>query len=75
MFKLTTLKIFVVYSIGRGNIIQMNKDWVCHMCGKHFNPLQDDSEFSFNCPECGSEMTAPNSETEKHTPENWEKEK
>ena len=48
----------------------MNKEWVCQRCGKHFNPLQDNGEFSFICPECGSEMTTPNSNTVKRTPEN-----
>ena len=33
--------------------------WVCKECGKHFNPLNKDGSFSFNCPRCISRLTVP----------------
>ena len=44
-------------------------NWLCKKCGQSFNPQKEDGTFSFNCPYCGSDITVPNNDTEKKTPE------
>jgi len=40
---------------------------VCKSCGKRFNPLNKNGEFSFNCPYCKSSLTSPSTQMEEET--------
>ena len=38
--------------------------WICKKCDKIFNPINDEENYTFTCPECGSTLTVPYSFSE-----------
>jgi rubrerythrin len=51
----------------------VEKRWICVKCGTLFDPLEDEENFSFNCPECSSIDTKPYMIFENNPPNEWEK--